>query len=159
MFALYDVSLARPVPLAVVKKIDAPAPPAPEVPLVHPGDAFETPKEARFKANPTRAATAGEIATNFAQMLLVLLMGCLAISAPGTIYAAIANNARARDVLLPVLLFPLLVPALLSAVKSTNLVLQGDPMNQLPSWLSLLAAFNLIYWVLGFLLFPRVIED
>lgn len=159
MFALYDVTLARPVPLAVVKKAEAPVAPKADVPLVHPGDAFDAPKEPLFKANPTRDATAGEVAKNFGQMLLVLLMGCLAISAPGTIYAAIANNARARDVLLPVLLFPLLVPALLSAVKSTNLVLQGDPMNQLPSWLSLLGAFNLIYWVLGFLLFPRVIED
>ncbi|MEN9796677.1 MAG: Cytochrome c-type biosis protein heme exporter protein [Pseudomonadota bacterium] len=89
----------------------------------------------------------------------VLVMGCLAISAPGTVYAAISSNARARDVLLPLLLFPLLVPALLAAVKSTQLVIGGDPMNQLGSWLGLLGGFNLIYWGLGFLLFPRVIED
>lgn len=89
----------------------------------------------------------------------IITLGCMAISAPGTIYAAIASNARARDVLLPVLLFPLLVPALLAAVKGTNLVLSGDPMNQMPSWLGLLLVFNLIYWGLGFVLFPRVIED
>jgi heme exporter protein B len=38
-------------------------------------------------------------------------------------------------------------------------VLQGDPMNQLDSWFGLLSGFNLIYWGLGFVLFPRVIED
>jgi heme exporter protein B len=92
-------------------------------------------------------------------LLLCLLLGCLSISAPGTVYAAIATNARARDVLLPLLLFPMLVPALLADVKATALVLQGDPMNQLPSWLGLLAGFNLIYWGLGFTLFPKVIED
>ncbi|HYO71534.1 MAG TPA: heme exporter protein CcmB [Archangium sp.] len=86
-------------------------------------------------------------------------LGCMAISAPGTVYSAIASNARARDVLLPLLLFPLIIPALLAAAKATSLVLQGDPMNQLGSWYGLLIGFNLIYWGLGFLLFPRVIED
>jgi heme exporter protein B len=88
-----------------------------------------------------------------------LVLGCMAISAPGTVYSAIASNARARDVLLPLLLFPLIIPALLAAAKATSLVLQGDPMNQLPSWFGLLSGFNLIYWGLGFVLFPRVIED
>lgn len=90
---------------------------------------------------------------------LTLLLGCMAISAPGTVYSAIASNARARDVLLPLLLFPLIIPALLAAAKATTLVLQGDPMNQLGSWYGLLTGFNLIYWGLGFVLFPRVIED
>nr|WP_046718107.1 heme exporter protein CcmB [Myxococcus fulvus] len=89
----------------------------------------------------------------------VLLLGSLALSAPGTVYAAISSNARARDVLLPLLLFPLVIPALLSAAKATTLVLQGDPMNQLGSWLGLLLGFNLIYWGVGFMLFPRIIED
>lgn len=100
-----------------------------------------------------------EIATQLGKYLLVLLLGCLSISAPGTVYSAIANNARARDVLLPLLLFPLIIPALLAAVKATGLVLGGDPMNQLGSWLALLGAFDVIYWALGFTLFPRVIED
>ncbi|MHB8875265.1 MAG: heme exporter protein CcmB [Myxococcaceae bacterium] len=98
-------------------------------------------------------------AGGFWKLVGVLALGCAAITAPGTIYAAIASNARARDVLLPLLLFPLLVPALLAAVKASALVLQGDPMGQLGSWLGLLGGFNLIYWGLGFTLFPRVIED
>lgn len=89
----------------------------------------------------------------------VAALGCLSISAPGTLYSAIANQARARDVLLPLLLFPILIPALLAVVKATALVLEGDPMGQLRSWLGLSASFNLVYWGLGFLLFPRVVED
>ncbi|MFN7145213.1 MAG: heme exporter protein CcmB, partial [Myxococcota bacterium] len=79
--------------------------------------------------------------------------------APGTLYAALSARARGSDVLLPLLLFPLVVPALLSAVKSTALVLSGDPMDQLGGWMGLLAAFNLIYWSLCGLLFGRVVED
>lgn len=99
------------------------------------------------------------IVTSVVDLGLILLLGSLALSAPGTVYAAISSNARARDVLLPLLLFPLVIPALLSAAKATTLVLQGDPMNQFGSWAGLLGGFNLIYWGVGFLLFPRIIED
>ena len=99
------------------------------------------------------------VAEGAAPLLLVLLLGCLAIAAPGTVYAAIASNARARDVLLPLLLFPILIPALLAAAKGLQLVLEGDPMKQLGSWLRLLAGFNVLYWSLGFVLFPRIVED
>ncbi len=92
-------------------------------------------------------------------LALALAMGCMAIAAPGTVYAAIASNARARDVLLPLLLFPLMVPAMVASVKATASVLQGDAMGDYGSWLTLLGAFNLIYWALGFLLFPKVIEE
>ncbi|NTX14846.1 heme exporter protein CcmB [Myxococcus sp. CA056] len=100
-----------------------------------------------------------KVVTGFVDLGTVLLLGSLALSAPGTVYAAISSNARARDVLLPLLLFPLVIPALLSLAKATSLVLQGDPMNQLGSWLGLLLGFNLIYWGVGFVLFPRIIED
>ncbi|MBN9686314.1 MULTISPECIES: heme exporter protein CcmB [unclassified Corallococcus] len=99
------------------------------------------------------------IVTGVGDLAGILVLGSLALSAPGTVYAAISSNARARDVLLPLLLFPLVIPALLSAAKGTTLVLQGDPMQQLGSWQGLLLGFNLIYWGVGFLLFPRVIED
>ncbi len=88
-----------------------------------------------------------------------LLLGTAAISAPGTLYAAIAVQARARDVLLPLLLFPILIPGLLAAVKATSLVLTGDPMGELVSWTMLLGAFNVVYWILCGLLFGRVIEE
>ncbi len=103
--------------------------------------------------------TAGAVAGHLGKLALIGVLGCLGISGPGTVYSAIASHARARDVLLPLLLFPLLIPALLAAVKATGLVLHGDPMNQLGSWLGLLTAFNLIYWGLGIALFPKVVED
>jgi heme exporter protein B len=109
---------------------------------------------------PVLAALAGVgPVLGIASLLEVLVLGCLAIAAPGTIYAAIASNARARDVLLPLLLFPLLIPALVAAAKATSLVFEGDPMLQFPAWVGLLAGFDVVYWSLGFALFPRVVED
>ena len=92
-------------------------------------------------------------------LAFILLVGSMAISAAGTFYAAIASNVRARDVLLPILLFPVLVPVLISSVGATALVFQGDPMDQMDSWLTLLGTLNVIYWGLGLVLFPRIIED
>lgn len=81
------------------------------------------------------------------------------LSAPGTLYAAMTSRLRSQDVLLPLLLFPLVVPVLMGSVKAMGLVLEGDPMAQLPSWTTLLAAFVVIYWSLCGLLFPHAIEE
>lgn len=92
-------------------------------------------------------------------LVLVLLLGSIGISAPGTVYSAISANARARDVMLPLLLFPVLVPLLLAAVSATKFTLQADPQDQLGSWLKLLTAFDLIYLSVGFLVFPKIAEE
>ena len=91
--------------------------------------------------------------------LLILLLGSLALSAPGTLYAAIVAQSHTRDVMLPLLLFPILIPALLAAVKGSSLAFAGDPMQQFSSWATLLLAFNIVYWLLCVLLFPKVIEE
>jgi heme exporter protein B len=92
-------------------------------------------------------------------LLGVIILGSAGLSAPGTLYAAMTSQARARQTLLPLLLFPLVVPVLLSAVKATSLLILGDPMGQAGSWVGLLVAFDLIYWSLSGLLFERVVED
>jgi len=75
------------------------------------------------------------------------------------LYASMTAQARARQTLLPLLLFPLVVPVLLAAVKATSLLILGDPMDQLRPWSMLLGAFAVIHWALGGLLFGRVVED
>ena len=97
--------------------------------------------------------------TDLLRLLAIILLGTAGLSAPGTLYAAMTSQARAKQTLLPLLLFPLIVPALLASVKATSLVILGDPMRQLPSWLSLLTAFDALYWSLCGLLYGRVVEE
>jgi len=92
-------------------------------------------------------------------LLGVIVLGTTGLSAPGTLYAAMTAQTRARQTLLPLLLFPLVVPVLLAAVKATSLLILGDPMGQLGSWASLLGAFAVVQWALGGLFFGRVVED
>jgi heme exporter protein B len=100
-----------------------------------------------------------EVRGSWGLLLAALTLGTGGLAAPGTLYAAMTSQARGRDVLLPLLLFPLVVPVLLASVKATSLAMTGDPMNQGGSWLGVLICFDLVYWSLPAILFGRVIED
>jgi heme exporter protein B len=93
------------------------------------------------------------------KLLLIIMLGAAGLSAPGTLYAAMTAQVKAKQTLLPLLLFPLIVPALLASVKATSLVILGDAMGQTRSWIILLVAFDLIYWSICGLLYGRVVEE
>lgn len=92
-------------------------------------------------------------------LMVIWLLASAGLSAPGTLYAAMTSRLRSQDVVLPVLLFPLVVPVLLGSVKLMDLVLSGDPMGQTRSWFLLLLGFDVIYWSLCGVLFPFAIEE
>ena len=93
------------------------------------------------------------------KLVALWVLAAAGLSAPGTLYAAMTSRAKSQDVLLPLVHYPLVIPVLLGAVKSIDLILNGDPMGQLASWTTLLAAFALVYWSLGGVLFPLAVEE
>jgi heme exporter protein B len=97
--------------------------------------------------------------THLLNLVLIILLGAAGLSAPGTLYAAMTAQVKAKQTLLPLLLFPLIVPALLASVKATSLAILGDPMHQSRSWIALLGAFDLVYWSLCGLFYGRVVEE
>ncbi|TVQ86218.1 MAG: transcriptional regulator [Deltaproteobacteria bacterium] len=96
---------------------------------------------------------------SFVELVALIALGCAAIAAPGTLYATLTAQARGGAVLLPLLLFPLVVPALVAAARGTTVVMEGDPMRQAPAWLVVLVLFNLIHWAVAGVLFRYVIEE
>lgn len=92
-------------------------------------------------------------------LLGVIVLGTVGFVTLGTFYAAISSRLRAREVLLPLLLFPLLVPVLIGAVEATGAFLAGDPMGDGRAWTRLLAAFDVIYVTACVLGFEYVIEE
>ncbi|HCP44758.1 MAG TPA: transcriptional regulator [Deltaproteobacteria bacterium] len=96
------------------------------------------------------------------KMIATLILGCAGLAAPGTLYSAMTSRARGQDVLLPLLLFPLVIPVLVSAVKATSLLLHGDINpggSASSSHLSLLLCFDVVYWSVCGLLFGKVIDE
>jgi heme exporter protein B len=88
----------------------------------------------------------------------VLLLGSIGFVALGTFYASMASRSRAREVLLPLLLFPMLVPVLLASAEASSALLAGDPMQDAGAWIRLLAIFDVIFVLASFLVFDHVIE-
>jgi heme exporter protein B len=99
-----------------------------------------------------------ELTGPVAWLPVIALLGTAGLAAPGTLYAGMTARVRGGQVLLPLLLFPLVVPAVLASVKATSFALLGDPMVQVPSWVALLVCFNLVFWGLSGVLFTKVVE-
>jgi heme exporter protein B len=91
-------------------------------------------------------------------LLLVALAGTIGFVAVGTLFAAMTAQLRAREVLLPVLLLPLVVPVLLATVKLTESALAVDPGPPTAPWWQLLLGFDLVFVVAGLLTFEFVLE-
>jgi len=77
----------------------------------------------------------------------------------GTTFAAVAANTRMREVMLPVLQFPVAVPVFIAGVEATTGALKGDPVGDYAGWIRLAAAFSVILVVLSYLLFEYVLEE
>jgi heme exporter protein B len=88
----------------------------------------------------------------------VIALGTIGFVTLGTFYAAMASRLRAREVLLPLLLFPMLIPLLVAAVEATGAVLAGDAMGDAGAWMRLLVVFDVVFLVAAFLAFEYVIE-
>lgn len=92
-------------------------------------------------------------------LIAVIILGSIGYVAVGTLLSSMAVQTRTRDVLLPILLFPVIIPLLLAAVKASGGVLEGLPLADLRSWLGLLVAYDAIFVAASFLLFDLVIEE
>jgi heme exporter protein B len=92
-------------------------------------------------------------------VLGVTALGTTGYAAVGTLLAAIAVNTRAREVMLPILLLPLMVPVLIAAVKTTGGLIEGGTLAELGGWVRLLVAYDLVIVAVSMLTFGYVVEE
>jgi heme exporter protein B len=93
------------------------------------------------------------------RLVLIIVLASLGFAAVGTLFSALAVNTRARDIMLPILFLPVVVPVIVAAVKATAPVLVGGPWADMLLWLQILVAFDIIYVVIATLVFGFVIEE
>ena len=92
-------------------------------------------------------------------VLVVTALGTVGYAAVGTLLAAIAVNTRAREVMLPILLLPLAIPALIAAVQATGYLVEGGTLAEVGGWVRLLVAYDLIIVAVSMLTFGYVVEE
>ncbi len=93
------------------------------------------------------------------QLLVITVLTTVGFVAVGTLFSALAVNTRAREMVLPILFLPTVVPIIICAVKASGLALSGEPWSDLSPWLQIIAAFDAIFLVVSFLIFTFVIEE
>ena len=92
-------------------------------------------------------------------VLLVAALGTVGYAVVGTLLAAIAINTRAREVMLPVLLIPLAIPALIAAVRATGVLVDGGVLAEVGGWIRLLVVYDLVMVAVSMLTFDFVVEE
>lgn len=95
----------------------------------------------------------------FGGVFLSLALGVLGFAAVGTLFAAISVRTRAREVMLPLLLLPLVVPIFIGGVKVTARMLAGKALAEVAPWLNLMVGFDVIFLVVGWLVFEYAVEQ
>ncbi len=103
-----------------------------------------------FKFSPTPATL---------WMLLLILLSSLGFSAVGTLFGAMVSSIRTREVLLPILLFPIVIPVILAAVNGSTEVLLGEKFRLFFQWIKILVAFDVIFLAASYLVFEYVVEE
>lgn len=92
-------------------------------------------------------------------LILVIVLGTVGFAGVGTLFSAIAVHTRAREVMLPILLFPIVVPLMIAAVKITGGLLDGQPLSEMRNWLNLLVGFDIIFLAVSYMTFDYVVEE
>jgi len=92
-------------------------------------------------------------------LLLVILLGSIGYVAVGTLLSAMSVQTRTRDILLPILLFPVVIPVLLAAVKASNGFLAGAELADILLPINLLIAYDIIFIAVAFMVFDNVVEE
>ncbi|MEW6088463.1 MAG: heme exporter protein CcmB [bacterium] len=93
------------------------------------------------------------------KLILIFFLSIAGISGLGTALSAMAVNTRTREIMLPILLFPIMVPVILASVKTTSGILEGKTLEEITSWIKLVIAFDIIFIVVSYLTFEYLIEE
>lgn len=93
------------------------------------------------------------------RLVPVAVLATLGLAAVGSLFSAMAVHTKAREIMLPLLLLPVVVPVIIAAVKATGLILAGEPWSALTPWWQILVAFDVIFLVVSALTFEFVVME
>jgi heme exporter protein B len=96
---------------------------------------------------------------NIPGFALVIILGTFGFIFVGTLLSALTVNTRTREILLPVILFPILIPVILSAVTATGTLLSSGEISEIWGELQILAIYDIIFFIVAQLVFEYTIED
>lgn len=100
-----------------------------------------------------------DLLSNLLPLLYVIFIGTLGFCAIGTLLSSLSANLKTRDIMLPILLYPLMIPVLIGSVQMTGKVLVGEPLSGMMNWVSLTLCFDVIYIAVSIMTIDFVLEE
>ncbi len=96
---------------------------------------------------------------HFLQLVTIIFLATIGFVAVGTLFSAMTVHTKTRELMLPILLFPVMIPVILAAVNATGSILNLDEWSKILGWIRILVAFDLAFIVLSYLTFDFVVEE
>jgi heme exporter protein B len=93
------------------------------------------------------------------EVIAITFLATLGFVSCGTLFSALAVKTKARELVLPILFLPIIVPVIISAVKASGLALSGGSWQDIAGWLQIMGAFDVIFLVVSFWVFSFIIEE
>jgi heme exporter protein B len=100
-----------------------------------------------------------DIISNIFPLLFVILIGTIGFSALGTLLSSLSANLKTREIMLPILLYPLMVPIAIASVKMTSHVLLGEELSSVMKWIGLTLCFDIIFIGVSIMTIDHILEE
>lgn len=99
------------------------------------------------------------LVSSIPSLMIIIFLATFGFIAVGTLFSALSVGIRGGEMILPLLLFPMQVPVIISAVKATGMIMAGMEIGEYANWLKILVAFDIIFFIAPFVIFEYLIEE
>jgi heme exporter protein B len=100
-----------------------------------------------------------DLLSHLGPLLLVIVMGTLGFCAIGTLLSSLSSNLKTREIMLPILLYPLIVPVVIAVVRMTSQLLAGEPLSAMMNWVGLTLAFDVMFIGVSIMTIDHILEE
>jgi heme exporter protein B len=100
-----------------------------------------------------------DIGSHLGPLLAVIFMGTLGFSALGTLLSSLSSNLKTREIMLPILLYPLIVPIAIGSVRLTGQILDGKSLADMMNWVGLILCFDIIFISVSIMTIDHILEE
>ncbi|MEE2987931.1 MAG: heme exporter protein CcmB [Nitrospinota bacterium] len=100
-----------------------------------------------------------DLVSHLLPLLFVIFIGTLGFCSIGTLLSSLSSNLKTREIMLPILLYPLMVPVVIGAVRMTSQVLLGKPLSEMMNWIGLTLCFDIIYIGVSIMTIDHILEE
>lgn len=100
-----------------------------------------------------------DLLSHLGPLLVVVFLGTLGFCALGTLLSSLSSNLKTREIMLPILLYPLLIPIIIGAVRMTGQILDGTELFDMMKWIGLTASFDIIYIGVSIMTIDYILEE